>query len=127
MKLLLPVLLAVLPITVVQAETPATAIEVHLSNFKFEPKAIELAAGKDYALTLINDGGGGHSFSAKDFFASATVEPADAAQVKDGTVEVPGNEKRTVRFKTGAPGTYKVKCTHAFHSGFGMKGEIVVR
>jgi len=104
-----------------------TAIDVHLSNFKFEPKAIELKADTDYALTLVNDGGGGHSFSAKDFFAAAKVDAADVAILKDGTIEVPGNDKRTIHLRTAGPGAYKVKCTHAFHSGFGMKGEIVVR
>lgn len=109
------------------AAAQPTAIEVHLSNFKFEPKAIELKADTDYALTLINDGGGGHSFSSKDFFAAARVDAADLISMKDGTIEVPGNGSRTIHFHTGSAGTYKAKCTHAFHSGFGMKGEIIVR
>lgn len=104
-----------------------TVVEVHLSNFKFEPKAIELKANTDYALTLVNDGGGGHSFSAKEFFAAVKVEASSSAALSDGKIEVRGDEKRTIHFRTPAAGTYKVKCTHAFHSGFGMKGEIIVR
>lgn len=110
----------------IPAAAQPTAVEVHLSNFKFAPKAIELKAGQDYALTLVNDSGGGHSFGAKKFFAAAKVDAADASALKDGKVEVPGGEKRTIRLRAPAAGVYKVKCTHTFHSGFGMKGEIVV-
>jgi plastocyanin len=78
-------------------------------------------------LTLVNDGGGGHSFSAKEFFAAAGVRPDDAALLKNGAVEVAGNASVVLHFRAPAAGAYKVKCTHAFHSGFGMKGEIVVR
>lgn len=109
------------------ATAQPTAIQIHLSNFKFEPQAIELKANTDYALTLVNDSGGGHSFGAKEFFAAAKVDAADLNSMKDGKVEVPGEESRTIHFRTAGPSTYKVKCTHAFHSGFGMKGEIVVR
>jgi len=116
----------------VALSAPATAqaaavVEVHLSNFKFEPKSIKLNADRDYALTLTNESGGGHSLEAKEFFALAKVDSADMAMIKDGKVEVPGSSSRTIHFRTAGPGTYKVKCTHAFHSGFGMKGEIVVR
>lgn len=103
------------------------AIDVHLSNFKFEPSTIELKAGQDYALTLINDGSGGHSFSAKEFFAAAGVDAADAALIKTGAIDLKGGDRRTVHFRAPAAGTYSLKCSHAFHSGFGMKGEIVVR
>lgn len=125
MKMILTAMLALAP-AAANAQTPV-AVEVHLSNFKFQPQVIELQADTDYALTLTNDGGGGHSFAAKEFFAAAKVERADLSSMKDGKIEVPGDGTRTIHFRTAGPGTYKVKCTHAFHSGFGMKGEIVVR
>jgi plastocyanin len=105
---------------------PAT-VEVRLSNFKYEPRTIELKAGQDYVLGLTNDSGGGHNFTAREFFAAATIPAADRAAIKDGTVEVPGHQRRTIRFRATAPGTYKVKCTHTLHGTFGMRGEIVVR
>lgn len=110
-------------ITLLAAE-PATAaeptpVEVHLSNFKFAPKTIELKAGQDYALTLINDSGGGHSFAAKEFFK--------AAGAASGDIEVPGGERRVIRLRAPRAGTYKAKCTHTFHGAMGMKGEIIVR
>jgi plastocyanin len=108
------------------AAQPAT-IEVRMSNFKFEPRSIQLRAGQDYAVTLINESSGGHSFAARDFFAAASVNPADRALIREGTIEVPGHQRRTIRFRAAPAGTYKVKCTHTLHGTFGMKGEIVVR
>ena len=105
---------------------PAT-IEVRLSNFKYEPRTIELKAGQDYVLALTNESGGGHNFTAKEFFAAATIPAADRAAILDGTVEVPGHQRRAIRFRAAAPGTYKVKCTHTLHGTLGMRGEIVVR
>jgi uncharacterized cupredoxin-like copper-binding protein len=102
-------------------------IAVRMANFKFEPRTIELKADQDYALTLINESSGGHSFSARDFFAAATVNPADVALMREGTVEVPGGQSRTIRFRAARAGTYKLKCTHTLHGTFGMRGEIRVR
>jgi plastocyanin len=102
-------------------------LEVRLSNFKFDPRTLELKAGQDYALTLVNESSGGHSFSAKDFFAASRVEPSDLAVIRDGTIEVPGKQRRTIRFRAGPAGTYKLKCTHTLHGTFGMRGEIRVR
>jgi uncharacterized cupredoxin-like copper-binding protein len=105
---------------------PAT-IEVRLSNFKYEPRTIELKAGQDYVLALINESRGGHNFNAKAFFAAATIPAADRAAIQDGSVEVPGHQRRAIRVRAALPGTYKVKCTHTLHGTFGMRGEIVVR
>lgn len=123
--------LAALAALAMLASTPAVAqsatIEVRMSNFKFEPRSIELRAGQDYALTLINESNGGHSFAASDFFARAIVNAADRALIREGTIEVPGHQRRTIRFRAAPAGAYKVKCTHTLHGTFGMKGEIVVR
>ena len=105
---------------------PAT-IEVRLSNFKYEPRTIELRAGQDYVLSFTNESGGGHNFTAKEFFAAASVAAADRAAIAKGRVEVPGGARRAIRFRAPAPGTYKVKCTHTLHGTIGMRGEIVVR
>ena len=103
------------------------AVEVRLSNFRYEPRTIELRARQDYVLALTNESGGGHNFTAREFFAAAAIAPADRAAIADGTVEVAGHERRTIRFAAPAAGTYKVKCTHTLHGTFGMRGEIVVR
>ena len=113
------------------AAAPASAqpvpIEVRLSSFKYEPRTIELRAGQDYLMTLANDSGGGHNFTAKEFFAAASIVAADRAAISEGTIEVPGRQRRSVRFRAPPPGNYKVKCTHTLHGTFGMRGEILVR
>ena len=98
---------------------------VELSNFDFTPREIHLHAGQATTLVLTNIASGGHNFTAREFFAAARVDPADAALVEDGEVEVPARSTRTVHVIPAA-GTYKLTCTHTFHTTFGMKGTIVV-
>ena len=108
------------------AQAPAT-VEVHLSNFKFAPQAIAFRRGQPYVLRLVNDSGGGHDFTAKEFFATAAIAQRDRAWVRDGEVEVPGGETREIHLTASKAGTYKLKCSHTFHKAFGMSGRIVVR
>jgi uncharacterized cupredoxin-like copper-binding protein len=98
---------------------------VELSNFDFTPKELHLHGGQQVALVLANLASGGHDFSAPEFFAAARIEPADAALVTRGEVDVPGKETRTIHLVPAA-GTYKLTCTHTMHATFGMKGSIVV-
>lgn len=103
------------------AEAP-TVIEVRLSNFDFSPTAISLPAGRPVVLHLVNEGGGGHNFSAPEFFAAASNV---SGPVRRGAVEVPGRQSIDVRL-TPARGIYRLKCTHTLHSTFGMNGRITV-
>ena len=100
-------------------------VEIVLSNFKFAPEELHLRQGQSYRLHFVNNGSGGHNFSAPDFFASAQIDPADAAAITKGGIELAKGETRDVRLKPAA-GTYKVKCTHFMHRAFGMKGKITV-
>jgi len=108
------------------AQAPST-IEVHLSNFKFSPSTIVLKKGQPYVLRLVNDSGGGHDFTAREFFSSAAVSQGDRAMIEDGEVEVPGKQVREIHLTAARAGSYKLRCTHTFHKAFGMSGRIVVR
>ena len=124
----LPLLLSFLiglPVTAA-AQTP-TVVDVHLSNYRFDPRPIQLQRGHPYVLRLINDSGGGHNFAAPAFFAAAGIAAADRAWLKNGKVEVPSRQIRQIRLTAPGPGTYRLKCTHFMHGAFGMKGSIVVR
>ena len=108
------------------AEGQPTTASVELTNFKFTPAQVSLRANVPNVLQLSNGSSGGHSFSAAAFFAAAHVDPASASLIHDGKIEVPAHA--TVRVTlTPAAGQYPLKCSHAFHSSFGMKGTIVVR
>ncbi len=109
-----------------QLAAQATAEQrVELSSFDFTPKEIHLHAGQAYALVLTNVASGGHDFSAPEFFAAARVEPADAALIDHGEIDIPGKSTRTIHLVPAA-GTYKLTCTHTMHAMFGMRGTIVV-
>lgn len=100
----------------------APRVEVALSSFKYRPRTIRLAAGRPVVLRLVNAGSGGHDFTARAFFAAATLR----TPVPGGKVELKGGQSREVALVPKA-GRYKVKCTHTLHQTFGMTGEIIVQ
>ncbi len=104
----------------------ADTVEVKLTDFAFTPATLNLHHGKPYRLHLVNAGSGGHNFSARSLFENSTIDPADQASLKNGAVEVAKGGTRDVRFIPVKPGSYKIKCTHFLHSGFGMKGRALV-
>ena len=125
----LDLLVAALAITdgLSQAQAaPPAALSVDLSNFKFTPSRIELSANVPIVVQLRNDSSGGHNFSAPAFFAAAHVDRASAGFIHDGRVEVPAHASVRIAL-TPTAGRYPVRCTHAFHGAFGMKGTITVR
>ena len=121
-----------LPLVALATAAPATAqpepvtVSVTLANFSFQPNAIQLRAGIPTILHLVNAAGGGHSFSAPQFFATARLAPASRALIKDGMVDVPKHSAVDIEL-TPAAGQYRLKCTHTLHAAFGMTGNIVVR
>ena len=102
-----------------------TVVTVELSNFKFSPKIMHLRAGVPVLLRLHNAAGGGHSFSAPQFFSAAKLSSQATALVHDGTVEIPAHSTVDIGL-VPSTGNYRLKCSHTFHSTFGMKGAIRV-
>jgi uncharacterized cupredoxin-like copper-binding protein len=122
--LALPLLIVAMSPALTQA--PAS-VQVQLANFSFSPKTIILDHGRPYVLRLANVADGGHDFTAKEFFAAASVAPEDRRWIQEGKVEVPAGQVRDIHLTAPAAGSYKLKCSHSFHKMFGMSGEIVVR
>jgi plastocyanin len=108
------------------SQPQAATVAVTMSNFKFEPNSLQLRAGVPTVIHLVNTAGGGHNFTAPQFFAAARVAPASQPLVHDGTVEVPKHSAVDVELVPAA-GQYPLKCSHTLHSAFGMKGTITVR
>lgn len=104
----------------------AQRVTIALSSFKFAPATLQLRAGQPVVLHLENTGSGGHDFSAPAFFKAAQLRPQDAAKLTGGAVDVDGHGSVDITLVPAA-GTYALRCTHAFHTMFGMKGSIVVR
>ena len=125
---LLACLLLVSP-ALVGAQAPdwasAQRVEVRLSSFDFTPSTLRLRANRPVVLHLVNTGSGGHDFTAPDFFAAARVRPRDRRSVGRGRIELRGHQSIDIALVPKA-GTYKLKCSHAFHKTLGMAGRIVV-
>ena len=73
-KLITFAFIAALSVAPAGAASPAVA-SVNLANFSFTPKTVTLQAGVPTVLRLRNLSGGGHSFSAPEFFAASRVQP----------------------------------------------------
>jgi plastocyanin len=109
----------------VPAETvPSATITVHLSNFAFSPAVLQMRAGVPISLHFVNDGSGGHNWSAPELFAAATFP--NGTPPSGGRVELAPKQRLDLLFVPRVPGTYKVECTHFLHSLFGMSGRVVV-
>lgn len=106
------------------AQAPAR-VEITLADFSFTPTSLHVKAGQPVTLHLVNRGSGGHNFDAPEFFAAARVDPASASAVKRGKVELARGMSADVTL-VPAKGSYHVHCSHLLHSGFGMKGEVIV-
>ena len=105
----------------------AQTVEINLSNFAFSPSSLSLKQGVAYRLHFVNQASGGHDFSAKDFFAAATIDPEDQAVVIAGKVSLKGNQSADVRLVATQTGHFDVICTHLMHATMGMRGEVVVQ
>jgi plastocyanin len=107
------------------ARSRVQAVTIILSDYAFTPRDILLHHGQAYQLRFVNQGSGGHNFSAPEFFAAAQISPTDAAAIPGGKVELGKGESRIVRLVPAA-GRYGVTCTHFLHAGFGMTGTVTV-
>lgn len=113
-----------LPVTA--AEAPAK-VTVSMANFSYTPADLHLHSGHPVTMHFVNNGSGGHDFTAEEFFATATMDAANRARVggAKGRVALDKGESIDVTL-TPKAGTYKVHCSHFMHSTMGMTGKLVV-
>lgn len=117
--------LGILAFTPVAAAAQPASVPIELTNFKFAPADLHLKAAQPVTLHLENRSGSGHNFVAPQFFETAKVDPQSAALIRNGSIEVKAHQSVDVTVIPAA-GNYRVKCTHPFHTAFGMKGTITV-
>jgi uncharacterized cupredoxin-like copper-binding protein len=111
----------------VSADESQRRVDISLQNFRFDPAAIQLQANVPVTLHLTNNGGEGHDFTAKEFFKAASMDSATRARLgKKGRLDLQPGETRDILL-TPRAGSYKVKCGHFLHAGFGMTGTITVK
>jgi plastocyanin len=108
------------------AQGTAQVVDVELSSFAFTPKMLTLQHGRSYRLHLVNTSGGGHDFTALEFFGASAIAPADRAKIVGGKVKLAGKQSVDITLTPEKTGTYELHCSHFLHAGMGMKGAITV-
>jgi uncharacterized cupredoxin-like copper-binding protein len=110
------------------ADAPANRqdMQITLSNFNFAPNMLHLQRNMSYAIHLMNNASGAHSFSAPGLFAAVAIAPEDRAKIVNGRIEIPAGQTVDVVITPMTAGSYPIVCTHFLHQTFGMKGEAVI-
>jgi len=107
----------------------AESVTVTLDEYSFAPDALNLRAGRIYALTLVNAGAAAHTFTAPGFFRAIAMRPPAPGQGAHGvapleSVALGEGQSRTLAFVAVTPGAYALACERPLHGVFGMKGTI---
>jgi uncharacterized cupredoxin-like copper-binding protein len=118
----LPAALALTLPASVAAAPAKPSVAITLASHYYYPNPIYLAGGVPVRLVFQNRAGKTHDFSAPLFFGSARIL---AGRVPNGKVVVGGGRTKVVTL-VPARGTYKVHCSHPFHTMLGMSGRIIV-
>lgn len=115
-----------LSVPVTAAEAPAK-VTVTMANFSFTPEELHLQAGRPVTLHFVNEGSGGHDFTASEFFAAATMDAANRTRIggTKGRVSLGKGASSDVTLVPKA-GIWKAHCSHFGHTALGMTGKIVV-
>jgi uncharacterized cupredoxin-like copper-binding protein len=114
------------PTAAIGQPAPVQQVDVILSDFKFAPSAITLTAGVPVRLRIVNEGSGGHDFTARDFFTAAKMDGDTRKRVGNGKISLRKGASIELMI-TPVAGTYALHCAHFLHSSFGMTGSITVR
>lgn len=107
----------------------AEAVTVTLDEFSFAPDALTFQGGRTYRLTVVNEGGSDHTFTAPEFFRAVAVRAPDSGAQAAAALEsiaVGAGASRTVEFVAVSPGEYKLECERPLHSIFGMHGTMTI-
>ncbi|ALJ13803.1 cupredoxin domain-containing protein [Sphingopyxis macrogoltabida] len=109
------------------AADQAGKAEVVMANFSFTPETLHLHGGQSVTIHFVNNGSGGHDFTAAEFFTAAAMDAANRTKVggKKGRVSLGKGESVDVTL-TPRTGEYPAHCSHFLHSSMGMTGTIHV-
>lgn len=117
--------LSLLPDAAGAVQGAPPVVEVRLSSYDFTPSTIHLHVGQLQVLRLVGESGS-HNFSAPALFAASHIDPGSVRAAHGGTIELHEGDVVEIRMTPLTAGTYAVRCTHLFHTAYGMKGEAIV-
>ncbi len=103
------------PLVTIGPSKAETVVAVKASNFKFEPNNIKAYKGGVIVFEVENISGSDHNFTVNDPKGN-TVQ----------SVNLPSKKTVKISVSLSETGTYEFYCDKPFHSGFGMKGRLVV-
>jgi uncharacterized cupredoxin-like copper-binding protein len=104
------------------------SINVTMSDFKFEPETVNVAAGKPVTVTLKNTGSVQHTWSVMSNPVNGSYSDADKASILFSSDTVaPGGEKKVNFTAPTTPGDYQIICTEPGHLEAGMVGHLMVK
>jgi uncharacterized cupredoxin-like copper-binding protein len=132
------VLFVVLAATVLSAcagtNKSVTKVTVTMTEFGFEPNAIEVQAGVPVELTLVNDGAVEHDFVVEIIpVTDVSTEGMEMDHMSGDHAEydlhsaTAAGTTSTLRFIVTEPGTYQIICSVPGHKDAGMTGELIVK
>ncbi len=103
------------PLVTIGPSKAETVVAVKASDFKFEPNNIKAYKGGVIVFEIENISGSEHNFTVNDP-KGQTMQ----------SVSLPSKKTVKLSVSLSEAGTYEFYCDKPFHSGFGMKGRLVV-
>lgn len=111
-----------------------TAVTVEISEYQYEPNALEFTADQPYKLVMKNTGEKDHYFTAAEFFKAIAMRKVQS--VKDGEVKAPYLKDLEIRKNGGVlelffvpikKGVYPLHCSVEDHKEKGLNGTITIK
>ena len=135
LKKVLPVLIFAVLLSACAGGSAPTKVTVTMTEFGFEPNAINVTAGSPVELTLVNEGAIEHDFVIEvipvtDISSSNSGDhhmSTDEHSEYDLHTSTAAGETSTLTFTVTEPGTYKIICSVPGHLDAGMTGELIVK
>lgn len=127
--LLLVLALALVPLTACsRRQTPATVIDVVMTDYQYEPKEILIPPGQEITLNITNKGAVEHEFVIMKY--GTTIGESFGSEDEDNIyweIEVKSGETVSVTFTSPEqPGQYQFVCGILGHYTAGMAGTLQV-
>jgi uncharacterized cupredoxin-like copper-binding protein len=106
----------------------SNTLNVAMTDFKFDPSSLTVAAGKPVTINIKNNGSVQHNFTVMSKPVNGSYSDADKANVLFTSEVVDPGSSKTVNFTAPAtPGDYQVICTVPGHFEAGMVGHLIVK
>jgi len=114
-------------------EAVNVTLAVALSEFEFDPEALELPAGQLTSITITNDGSTEHDFTIKRlegevaFRLSGEPPSNDRSDGADVHVALRPGTSAELRIRAAEPGEYELYCAVSGHRRAGMRTTLTVQ